>query len=60
MAARCSVLAWSLPWAEEPGGLQSLGPHRVGHTHTHDGTEVPCLLTECAEEQDMTALLLHP
>ena len=34
-AARYSVLAWSLPWTEEPGGLQSLGPHRVGHTHTY-------------------------
>ena len=26
-----SVLAWRIPWAEEPGGLQSVGPHRVGH-----------------------------
>ena len=26
-----SVLAWRLPWTEEPGGLQSIGLHRVGH-----------------------------
>ena len=26
-----SVLAWRIPWTEEPGGLQSVGPYRVGH-----------------------------
>ena len=26
-----SILAWRIPWAEEPGGLQSMGPQRVGH-----------------------------
>ena len=26
-----STLAWKIPWAEEPGGLQSLGSLRVGH-----------------------------
>ena len=26
-----SILAWRLPWTEEPGGLQSIGLHRVGH-----------------------------
>ena len=30
MAARSSVLAWRLPWTEEPGGLQSTGSQRVG------------------------------
>ena len=25
MAARSSILAWKIPWTEEPGGLQSLG-----------------------------------
>ena len=24
-------LAWRIPWTEEPGGLQSIGSHRVGH-----------------------------
>ena len=23
--------AWKIPWTEEPGGLQSMGSHRVGH-----------------------------
>ena len=31
MATRCSILAWRIPWAGEPGGLQSMGLQRVGH-----------------------------
>ena len=31
MATCSSILAWRIPWAEEPGGLQSMGSHRVGH-----------------------------
>ena len=31
MVTRSSVLAWKIPWAEEPGGLQPMGSHRVGH-----------------------------
>ena len=31
MAAHFSTLAWRLPWMEEPGRLQSMGSHRVGH-----------------------------
>ena len=31
MATRSSILAWRIPWTEEPGGLQSMGPQRVGH-----------------------------
>ena len=26
-----SILAWKIPWTEEPGRLQSMGSHRVGH-----------------------------
>ena len=26
-----SILAWEIPWVEEPGGLQSMGLQRVGH-----------------------------
>ena len=29
------ILAWRIPWTEEPGGLQSMGLQRVTHTHTH-------------------------
>ena len=30
MAAHFSILAWRIPWTEEPGGLQSEGSERVG------------------------------
>ena len=31
MATHSSVLAWKIPWTEEPGSLQSIGPQRVRH-----------------------------
>ena len=31
MATHSSTLAWKIPWTEEPGRLQSIGPLRVGH-----------------------------
>ena len=31
MATHSSILAWRIPWTEEPGGLQSTGSQRVGH-----------------------------
>ena len=29
METQCSILAWKIPWTEEPGGLQSTGSQRV-------------------------------
>ena len=37
-ATKSSILAWRIPWSEEPGGLQSMGSWRVGYywaTNTH-------------------------
>ena len=31
MATHSSILAWKIPWTEEPGGLQTLGSQRVRH-----------------------------
>ena len=31
MATHSSILAWRIPWTEEPGGLQAMGSHRVRH-----------------------------
>ena len=31
MATHSSILAWRIPWTEEPGRLQSMGSLRVGH-----------------------------
>ena len=40
MATHSGILAWRIPWTEEPGGLQSMGSQRVEHeqasnTHIH-------------------------
>ena len=31
MASHSCILAWRIPWTEQPGGLQPMGLHRVGH-----------------------------
>ena len=31
MATYSNILAWRIPWTEEPGGLQSIGLQRIGH-----------------------------
>ena len=31
MATHSSIIAWRIPWTEEPGGLQYIVSHRVGH-----------------------------
>ena len=44
MATHSNILAWRIPWTEEPGRLQSMESQRVGHararahTHTHTHT----------------------
>ena len=39
MATHSSILAWDIPWTEQPGGLQSMGSQSVGHNlateHAH-------------------------
>ena len=37
-ASYSSILAWKIPWAEEPGGLRNMG-HRVRHSWAHRHTE---------------------
>ena len=49
MATHFSVLAWRIPWTEEPDRLQSMGLQRVRHnwatnTHTHTHTHTECAL----------------
>ena len=38
MATHSSILAWRIPWTEEPGGLQSLGTQRIGY----DWSDLAC------------------
>ena len=45
MATHSSILAWRIPRAEEPGGLQFIGSQRVlrtEHTHSHACTHAQC------------------
>ena len=46
MATDSSILAWKIPWTEEPGGVQSIRLQRIRHsqatehTHTHPNLDV--------------------
>ena len=43
MATHSSILAWRIPWPEEPGGLQSIALQRDGHgtnEHAHCSSKV--------------------
>ena len=40
MATYSSILAWRIPWTEEPGGLQSMGSQRVRHDRATNTTTV--------------------
>ena len=44
MAPHSSIPAWRIPWAEEPGGLQSMGLQRVGHDFVTDQARIPTQL----------------
>ena len=44
MATHCSILAWGIPWTEEPGSLQSMGLQKS------DTTEAKCLLWHCKQQ----------
>ena len=41
MATHSSILAWRIPWTEEPGGLWSKGSQRVRHDRVTDTTTTP-------------------
>ena len=45
MATHSSILAWRIPWTEEPDGLQSTGSQRVGQ----DSDELACIHTVVAK-----------
>ena len=42
-ATHWSILAWRIPWTEEPGGLRSMGSHRVGHDWTTNTFAYACM-----------------
>ena len=44
MATHSSILAWKIPRTEEPGGLPSMGSHRVGHDWSNLEAAAACIL----------------
>ena len=55
MAILPGILAWRIPWTQEPGGVQSPQGHRLGHdrsdfthTHTHAHTHTKVLVLSVA------------
>ena len=46
MAAHSSILAWKIPWTEEPGGLQSMGSQRAGQDRVTKGQGSSSLVNE--------------
>ena len=42
-ASHSSILAWRIPWTEEPGGLQSMGSPRAGHNEAPGVGTIPIL-----------------
>ena len=50
IATHSSILAWRIPWTEEPGGLQSMGSQRLGHNwvtkHTYIFYSLECWSSE--------------
>ena len=51
-ATHSSVLVWRIPWAEEPGGLQSMGSHRVRQTERLSTCE---RCDDCPQYQEHTS-----
>ena len=61
MATHSSILAWRIPWREEPGGPQNLGLQRVGHNQS-DSAHIyihvcTCVHTStCISKEDVNIL----
>ena len=45
MATHSNILAWRIPWTEEPGGLQSMGLQSIGHDR-ETNININLLITE--------------
>ena len=58
MATHFSTLAWRIPWTEEPGGLQSMGSHRVGYDWATD-IEYTCIKTDISSSLEGNTYISH-
>ena len=60
MAPHSSVLAWRIPGTEEPGGLPSMGLHRVGHDRSDLAAAAKCPVTVTPKITPKNNLTLTP
>ena len=44
METHSSILAWRIPWTEEPGGLQVMGLQRVGHDRSASSSSIEAMI----------------
>ena len=58
MATHSSILAWRIPWTEEPGGLQSTGSQSWTHTHTEAQQILEAILDSKVLEDDCKELMV--
>ena len=49
MATHCSILAWEIPWTEEPGGLQPTGSQRVPTTEPLSAHQIILGYSPCSQ-----------
>ena len=56
MATHSSILAWKMPWTEEPGGLRSIALQRVGHDWEH--IQLILFLFDCYEHMIVCCFFL--
>ena len=59
VATHSSVLAWSIPWTGEAGGLQSLGSQRVGHDQERTHVHMWHFSIQSSSDMKMTRLSLY-
>ena len=59
MATHSSTLVWKIPWTEELGRLQSLGPQRAGHDFTFTFmVDLLCCIISSVQQSDMVIYIL--
>ena len=59
MATHSSILAWRIPWTEEPGRQRSMGLQRLKQLSTHTHTHTPLYVYLSDKELDMTEHRIH-
>ena len=59
MATCSSILAWKIPWTEEPGGLQSMGSQTVGHDWASTLSTDTCILSNIIKLFPIFIFLLY-